>query len=126
LCVNPALWFLIDRSMPGLVMASGVGLGGAALLLGLQPDMVPVPANAAAAALGLYDLDQGNATVKSADDYDAGTDSLLGGFASQKTIEAGIWMLSILFCCCICFGNIGRRLALNGSPATKRQWSERR
>jgi len=37
----------------------------------------------------------------------------LGG-VRRETIEGGIWILSVLFCSCVCFGNIGRRLALSG------------
>ena len=46
----------------------------------------------------------------------------LGGLASQETIETSIWMLSVLFCSCVCFGNIGRRLALNSSAAGRGRW----
>ncbi len=42
-------------------------------------------------------------------------DSAAAGLASQETVEAGIWTLSVLFCSCLCFGNIGRRLALSRS-----------
>jgi hypothetical protein len=38
----------------------------------------------------------------------------LGGYISRESIEGGIWILSVLFCSCVCFGNIGRRLALSG------------
>jgi len=38
----------------------------------------------------------------------------LGGYINRETIEGAIWILSVLFCSCVCFGNIGRRLALSG------------
>jgi hypothetical protein len=36
------------------------------------------------------------------------------GLVSTESVECGIWILSVLFCSCVCFGNIGRRLALKG------------
>jgi hypothetical protein len=26
--------------------------------------------------------------------------------------EGAVWIMSVLFCACLCFGNVGRRLAL--------------
>jgi hypothetical protein len=46
----------------------------------------------------------------------------MGRLASQETVETTIWMLSVLFCSCVCFGNIGRRLALNSSAAGRGRW----
>jgi hypothetical protein len=47
----------------------------------------------------------------------------LGGMrVNRESIEVGIWILSVLFCSCVCFGNVGRRLALSGG---KRQSRER-
>lgn len=40
-------------------------------------------------------------------------------YVSRESIEGGIWILSVLFCSCVCFGNIGRRLALSGSGPAK-------
>ena len=47
---------------------------------------------------------------------------ILGGLASPKTVETGVWMLSVLFCSCLCFGNIGRRLISNGPAASRGRW----
>ncbi len=97
---NPFLWYLIDRSKPGLVLSAAVGLTSSAILMGLAPEMMPAPAyHAFGARRTEADTPQ----------------LLLGGLARQETIEAGIWMLSVLFCSCVCFGNIGRRLALSRS-----------
>ncbi|KAI0976210.1 insulin-induced protein-domain-containing protein [Xylaria arbuscula] len=115
--VNPALWFLIDGSMPGFIVSSAVGLTGSALLTSLQPDMIPVPAMLSSSPHGgLY----GTGPVHSnASSYYAGTETMfLGGFANQQTFAMGIWTLNVLFCCCVVFGNVGRWLAINkyGSP----------
>jgi hypothetical protein len=114
--VNPFLWYLIDRSKPGLLLSTVVGLAGSVILMGLKPDIVPMPASYS--SFGTF---TGNASGSPLD-----PPTMLGGLASQQTVETGIWMLSILFCCCVCFGNIGRRLALNQSASTKGRWAERK
>jgi hypothetical protein len=104
--VNPLLWWLIDRSKPGLLLSASVGLVGSIVLLGVSPDMMPAPAQLSRA---------GNATA------DAEGVSL-GGLANNETIETGVWMLSVLFCSCLCFGNIGRRLSWRRSSTGKGRW----
>lgn len=34
------------------------------------------------------------------------------GLISNESIGIGTWIASVLFCSSVCFGNIGRRLAL--------------
>ncbi|EFY88925.1 hypothetical protein J3458_008906 [Metarhizium acridum] len=98
--VNPLLWWLIDRSKPGFVLSAAVGLTGSILLLGVDPEIMPAPS-------GLPTRNSSNAFH---------SDPLaLGGLATQETVETGVWMLSVLFCSCLCFGNIGRRLTWNRS-----------
>ncbi|KAJ8120471.1 hypothetical protein ONZ43_g2829 [Nemania bipapillata] len=110
--VNPALWFLIDGSVPGFIVSSGVGLAGSALLTSLQPDMVPVPAILSPTSLGgLYGT--GTAPSNSSARYADAQSMFLGGLASQQTLAMGIWTLNVLFCCCVVFGNVGRWLAIN-------------
>ncbi|UNI21345.1 hypothetical protein JDV02_007343 [Purpureocillium takamizusanense] len=117
--VNPLLWWLIDRSKPGFVLSAGVGLIGSVLLLGLNPEMMPAPSSR------LSPLGQAsqNASVD-ADVTGASTaqNALLGGLAEQETIETGVWMLSVLFCSCLCFGNIGRRLAWSRGAGGRGRW----
>ncbi|KAI9167505.1 Protein NSG2 [Paramyrothecium foliicola] len=97
--VNPLLWWLIDRSLPGFLLSTAVGLTGSLFLLGVNPEMMPAPSTTPFR----------NSSIRAGADTEA--DFLtLGGIASQETVETGIWMLSVLFCSCICFGNIGRRL----------------
>ncbi|KAM0508689.1 hypothetical protein D7B24_003151 [Verticillium nonalfalfae] len=99
--VNPFLWYLIDRSKPGFLLSAAVGLIGSAVLMGVDPEMVPTPSASSFR----------NETVSNSLTF--------GGLASQKTMETGIWMLSVLFCSCVCFGNIGRRLALSKPYAAR-------
>ncbi|KAJ4858422.1 insulin-induced protein (INSIG) domain-containing protein [Trichoderma breve] len=91
---NLFLWWLIDRTMPALVVSTVVGLAGTVFLLSANSSFYAEP--------------------------QAEPAMMLGGIASQETIEAGIWILSVLFCTCLCFGNIGRRLARGRS---KGRWA---
>ncbi|POR37896.1 Uncharacterized protein TPAR_01913 [Tolypocladium paradoxum] len=115
--VNPLLWWLIDRSKPGFVLAAGVGLTGSMLLLRVNPEMMPAPSPLAphAAAASSHNA---SATADAA----AAAAAVLGGLASQETVETGVWMLSVLFCSCVCFGNIGRRLAWSRSAVGRGRW----
>lgn len=38
-------------------------------------------------------------------------EEMLMGYISYETVGVGAWMWSVLFCSCVCFGNIGRKLA---------------
>jgi hypothetical protein len=49
----------------------------------------------------------------------------LGQYVSRESIEGGIWILSVLFCSCVCFGNVGRRLALSAGPKDRVMERER-
>ena len=104
--VNPVLWYLVDRSIAGFLLSSIIGLGGTAVCLSVNPDMVP---SLAAGPLA------GNAT-----DFHH-QEVMKNRLVSTETISVGTWVASVLFCSCVCFGNIGRRLSLShhrqrGSP----------
>ncbi|CAD6441835.1 fd53aab5-d329-4d2b-844c-42ff699ca169 [Sclerotinia trifoliorum] len=98
--VNPVLWYIIDRSKPGLAFSAAIGATGSAILLASNSDLMPSPAAAVK-----------NSTVSHhpIDYSEAGSENLV----TRGNLEAGIWISSVLFCSCVCFGNIGRRLALN-------------
>ncbi|KAL2076191.1 hypothetical protein VTL71DRAFT_1134 [Oculimacula yallundae] len=105
--VNPVLWYLIDRSKPGFLLSSFVGATGTALLLATSnPDMMPFPTS-----FNMPKIATRNSTSKYLGSL--GDEFGIGG-VRRETIEGGIWILSVLFCSCVCFGNIGRRLALSG------------
>ena len=97
--VNPVLWYLVDRSKAGFLVSSVVGLAGMALCLGINPNMVPPPA---AAIPSLH------ANTTGIPSQNVGNESLV----SVESFGVGTWIASVLFCSCVCFGNIGRRLAL--------------
>ncbi|KAG6197524.1 hypothetical protein E4U10_008228 [Claviceps purpurea] len=93
--VNPLLWWLIDRSKPGFVLSAVVGLTGSAVLLSLNGDVGGAPH--VQASLSGWEEEP----------------FVLLGLAGHEAIETAMYMLSVLFCSCLCFGNIGRRLAWN-------------
>ncbi|KAJ4405297.1 hypothetical protein N0V85_004704 [Neurospora sp. IMI 360204] len=129
---NPFLWYLIDRSKPGFLLSAAVGVTGSAILMGLgNPDMMPAPVAGGMGAYHDHILTNGqpamgvlNGTTSGLPRGVAARMGGLGGTSSENAavIETGIWMLSVLFCSCVCFGNIGRRLALNKSAASRGRW----
>ncbi len=109
---NPLLWWLIDRSKPGFLLSAAVGLVGSLLLLGISPDMMPTPSLQILRDAGVV-----NGTAE-------GSAAAPGGAvaADSQIIETGVWMLSVLFCSCLCFGNIGRRLFLSRTTGGQGRW----
>lgn len=122
--VNPFLWYLIDRSKPGFLLSAAVGVTGSAILMGLKPDIVPTPISPSFGSGASSSYITGNSNSNNGSHIDS-SPMVLGGLASQETLETGIWVLSVLFCCCVCFGNIGRRMALNRSSSGKGRWAQR-
>ncbi|GKZ25688.1 hypothetical protein AbraIFM66951_001547 [Aspergillus brasiliensis] len=95
--VNPVLWYLIDRTRTGFVTSTIVGLAGMGIILGLKPDLVP-SAETSAFAASKFDV--------------TGWGYELAVEMSQESIAVRTWVASVLFCACVCFGNIGRQLAI--------------
>lgn len=88
--MNPFLWYLIDRTRTGFWLSTAISLAGMGVILGLHPDLLPTTSNSAAAGVG----------------------GLVGLSIAQDALAVAIWLASVLFCACVCFGNIGRQLAL--------------
>lgn len=85
--VNPFLWFLIDRTRSGFWFASLVGVAGTAFLLQVNPSVIQAPGGVGETA------------------------GLVAGLVPIETVALGTWIASVLFCSCVCFGNVGRKLA---------------
>ncbi|KXL50208.1 hypothetical protein M433DRAFT_71096 [Acidomyces richmondensis BFW] len=85
---NPAVWYLIDRSPAGFVLSSLVAISGTAVLLGINPALLPSPTPS--------QVLRGH---------------LVFGVFSHESIGVASWIASVLFVSSVCFGNIGRRLA---------------
>lgn len=97
--INPVLWYLVDRSKPGFILSAFVGIAGAAVVLGVNPEMVPSPSASPRAGT-------------SANSFEA---MMHHELISSESIGVWTWVSSVLFCSSVCFGNIGRRLA-TGQP----------
>lgn len=95
--VNPCLWYLIDRSRAGFLLSSLVGLVGAAVLLGINPGIVPAPASA---------YSRGNSTMTSVQDG-----GLVGGVFSYEGVGVATWIASVLFCSSVCFKALAQLLS---------------
>lgn len=100
--VNPVLWYLFDRSKPGFVLSTIVGVAGTFIALGVNPDIVPSPATSSHEVITQH-LSHDNVNP-------------LDGVVSVERVGVGTWIASVLFCSSLCFGNIGRRLEL-ASPS---------
>jgi Insulin-induced protein (INSIG) len=100
--VNPVLWYLVDRSKSGFILSTVVGIAGTFALLGINPNILPSPAILPH-------------TVRFANI--SGHEMGLDGLISEESIGVWTWIASVLFCSCVCFGNIGRRLALSQQSA---------
>lgn len=113
---NPALWYLLDRTKPGFALSSFVGALGTAVLMLVNPNLVPSPAKAFNAtigqeiATGALGLGRGGSRLwKEGMGEQA---ELLGGWLSYEGVGVATWIASVLFCSCICFGNIGRKMGV--------------
>lgn len=130
--VNPVLWYLIDRSVPGLLMAAAVGLAGSALLtvpvlaaFGPWAYLLPSASTSTASSTTAQFAVVHQRFNGSSPHLDGDNDyypllTLLGlGGSHNHALESALWMLSILFCCVVCFGNVGRWLALGMSGQSR-------
>ncbi|RKF73310.1 Protein NSG2 [Golovinomyces cichoracearum] len=102
--VNPVLWYLIDRSKPGFILSLAIGATGTTLLLISKSKIMPSPSlqsplKTPSLALLHSNLEKG---------------FVVTDIIHSKIIEDAIWIMSVLFCSCVCFGNIGRKLAPSG------------
>lgn len=94
---NPALWYLVDRTRSGFLLSFATALAGTIFTLVIAPGVVPSPATISSswstAPLSFERL------------------------KSTECIGVATWIASVLFCSCVCFGNIGRRLAQPQRPS---------
>lgn len=98
---NPAIWFIIDRSPPGFILSTLVSIGGTAMLLGINPALLPSPS-----PRRLVHPHAGNGTA-----YVGPSEELVLGLFSHESVAVATWIASVLFVSSVCFGNIGRKLA---------------
>jgi hypothetical protein len=99
---NPALWYLIDRSVSGFILPSVIAIVGTTILVALNPSLVP-----ASAPLGY----EASFLARNATGLLAGPSSeLVLGVFSPEFVGVWTWIASVLFVSSVCFGNIGRQL----------------
>ncbi|KAK5791424.1 hypothetical protein VI817_006733 [Penicillium citrinum] len=94
---NPVLWYLIDRTTTGFILSTFVGLTGMSVVLGVKPELIPASTGPSVGASLL------NGT---------GWENTLGPEITQESIAVRTWVASVIFCACVCFGNVGRQLAI--------------
>lgn len=104
---NPAVWYLIDRSPTGFILSTIVALCGTAVLLGINPALVPSP-TPAEVLRGHVERNGGRVNASA---IAFGDDEFILGVFSQESVGVATWIASVLFVSSVCFGNIGRRLA---------------
>ncbi|KAI9893566.1 MAG: hypothetical protein M1814_006362 [Vezdaea aestivalis] len=104
---NPVLWYMLDRSTPGFVLSTFVGVVGTGVLLGVNPAIVPTPPLTRGA------MPSANASFDTLGQQPKGIITLEG-------VGVGTWIASVLFCSCVCFGSIGRRLSAGGPKKVRR------
>ncbi|KAF9692334.1 hypothetical protein EKO04_009741 [Ascochyta lentis] len=97
--VNPALWYILDRSKPGLTFSLLVTSVLTSLIFlsnptALSSPSTPHPANATAVPAGRE------------------KDWVGASWLGYDALAVVTWVGSVLFCSCICFGSIGRRLGV--------------
>jgi hypothetical protein len=96
--VNPALWYILDRSKPGLSCSLLVTSIVTPFIFLSNADVLPSPSLASA-------INATHIPVSEAQE-------LFAGVVSYDNLAIVTWVGSVLFCSCVCFGSIGRRLAV--------------
>jgi hypothetical protein len=99
--VNPFLWYLLDRTSAGFILSAASGFLGTLVVLLINPSWVPSPSHSL--------LGHTNATLYL--NLQHGVPEALESFLTYERVGSAIWLGSVFFCSCICFGNIGRLLA---------------
>ncbi|KAH7132005.1 insulin-induced protein-domain-containing protein [Dendryphion nanum] len=102
--VNPALWYILDRSKLGFSFSLITTSVVTSLILFSNPDVLPSPALLATA--------NSTHSLASARTGAQAHEGLFAGMISYDTLATVTWVGSVIFCSCVCFGGIGRRLAI--------------
>ncbi len=110
---NPAIWYIVDRSPPGFVLAAAFAICGTSVLLGINPALIPSPTPAE--VLRGHVMRNGglvnNRTAGAAASSGFRSEELVLGIFTHESVGVATWIASVLFVSSVCFGNIGRRLA---------------
>ncbi|PSN65654.1 hypothetical protein BS50DRAFT_497131 [Corynespora cassiicola Philippines] len=110
--VNPALWYILDRSKPGLSFSLIVTSVVTSFIFLSNPDVLPSPSLPATSNSTHYPSASSSAAAAAAAAATAADQELFAGVVSYESLAVVTWVGSVLFCSCVCFGSIGRRLAV--------------
>lgn len=110
--VNPALWYILDRSKPGLSCSLIVTSVLTSFIFLSNPDVLPSPP--LPSTTNTTRLHGSNPPTQ------VPAEKLFAGIVSYDNLAVVTWVGSVLFCSCVCFGSIGRRLAVLEEPMRKR------
>jgi len=99
---NPFLWYLLDRTPTGLALSTTIGTFGTIALLTINPELIPAPTSHFSNS-----FDNFNRTGTHPGEASAMNTAFRGG---DEYVGVATWIGSVLFCSCVCFGNIGRLL----------------
>ncbi|KAI4918359.1 hypothetical protein J4E90_002743 [Alternaria incomplexa] len=117
--VNPALWYILDRSKPGLSVSLTVTSILTSFIFLSNPDVLPSP-SLPATTNATQVPSMGSHTHAKGRPAPVVTPELFAGMISYENLAVVTWVGSVLFCSCVCFGSIGRRLAVLEESGWKR------
>ena len=103
--VNPALWYILDRSRNGLSFSLITTSVLTSCIFLSNPDVLPSPALP-------YTANATHPPSSASGRIQPYQQELFAGLVSYDNLATATWVGSVVFCSCICFGGIGRRLAV--------------
>lgn len=121
--VNPALWYILDRSKPGLSFSLIVTSILTSFIFLSNPNALPsppLPSSTNVTQLPPSQSGHHTTNPSSTSAAAAATGELFAGVVSYDNLAVVTWVGSVLFCSCVCFGNIGRRLGVLEGSGVKR------
>lgn len=118
--VNPALWYILDRSKPGLSFSLIVTSILTSFIFLSNPDVLPSPSLPATTNVTQLPTTHKSSSIGSRQNTATVGQELFAGIVSYENLAVVTWVGSVLFCSCVCFGSIGRRLAVLEESGWKR------
>ncbi|KAH7391979.1 insulin-induced protein-domain-containing protein [Pyrenochaeta sp. MPI-SDFR-AT-0127] len=116
--VNPALWYILDRSKPGLSFSLAVTSILTSFIFLSNPNVLPSPP--LPTPTNITQLPASSNSMGSKQNTAPVEQDLFAGIVSYENLAVVTWVGSVLFCSCVCFGSIGRRLAVLEESGWKR------
>ncbi|RMZ72762.1 insig domain-containing [Pyrenophora seminiperda CCB06] len=120
--VNPALWYILDRSKPGLSVSLTVTSILTSFIFLSNPNVLPSPSLPPATnATHLPSMSDDTRLQGRPSAVVPVRQEFFAGMISYESLAVVTWVGSVLFCSCVCFGSIGRRLAILEQSGWKRE-----